>query len=253
MKIIYITLVICLVFSAPLTAEEPVLLLTNQLEPFCSPKLPGFGFMPEIVSLVFKEMEMDRHYKFYPWKRCEFLVEAGEAWATFPYSYTDERAEKFYFSDIIGYSTTLLFYFQNNQDVKFNTIKDLKKYRIGGVDGYFYQEMFQNEDIQLSYSRNEITAFKKLIAGRIDLLPMNELFAWGFLEKRFPPHVVSRIGRLKKPLSKDPLHLMVSKTYSHSATLLNRFNDALKKIKMRPEYRQIFLKYGVPPDEIPVD
>ncbi len=243
-KYIWVVLVIYLASPTSLWAQKPIVLLTSKVSPYISKTLDGYGFLGEIVTLTLTEMGFKPQYKFYPWKRCEFLVQSGEAWATFPYSYTEKRAKEFNFSDTIGYSTTLFFYYNNDEVLRYEDIEDLKQYKLGGVFGYFYEDLFNKTGLKVSYSRNELTAVKKLIVGRVDLLPINALVGWELIRKNYPPEIINNIGTLEKPLSKDPLKLMVSKTYPDSQNLLIRFNRSLKKIKNTPAYHAILSRYG---------
>jgi len=244
-KYILIVLAVCLILPSSLWAQKPIQLLTGEVSPYVSKALEGYGFLTEIVTLTFKEMGLKAQYKFYPWKRCEFLVKGGEAWATFPYSYTEKRAEEFHFSDIIGYSTTRFFYYKNIGTLHYETIEDLKQYKLGGVSGYFYEERFKKAGLRVSYSRNELIAMKKLIAGRVDFLPINEVVGWELIRKNFPQEIIKGFGTLEKPLSQDPLRLMVSKAYPDSQSLLNHFNTTFKKVKKTPAYNTILNKYSL--------
>lgn len=225
-------------------SSDPVLLVTGEVSPFTSEKLEGHGFITEIVVLALKQAGIDHHYEFYPWKRCENMVENGSAWAAFPYSYNKTRATKFLFSDTVGMSTTRFFYYKTQPVSDYETLLDLKAYKIGGVLGYFYVEIFKEAGIELDLADQEIQSMRMLAAGRIDLLPLNELVGWGLIKKHFPVER-KNFGTLEKALRKSELKLMISKDYPNSRGLLKRFNTALKEVQKIPDYQAVLEKYGI--------
>lgn len=125
---------------------------------------------------------------------------------------------------------SLLFYYENKPAAKifeFSRLEDLKKYKVGGVNGYFYEEMFRNAGLGIDYVNKEISGLEKLKLGRIDLMPVNELVGWHLIQKHFP-NETDNFKVLGKPLDVSQLHLIVSKTYPRSEVLLGQFNAALK-------------------------
>jgi polar amino acid transport system substrate-binding protein len=81
-----------------------------------------------------------------------------------------------------------------------------------------------------------------LMKGRTDLLPLNELVGWRIIRNRFPQRM-DRFRVLEPPYSKDPLHLIVSKTYPGGDELLERFNRALQIVKNNYIYDGILERY----------
>ncbi len=213
------------------TYAKNVPLTTGEWVPFTSASLDNYGAFTEIVSTVFKEMEMKPEYRFYPWSRCYDSVLKGRAWAAFPYSYTEKRAKEVLYSDAMYCSKTVFIYYEKNKgekQYKFNKLKDLKKYKIGGVSGYFYESIFKDANVKVDYASKEISCLEKLKLGRIDLCPVNELVGWHLIKTHFPQDV-DNFKILAKPLSVDPLHLIVSKSYPNSKELLESFNTVLKR------------------------
>lgn len=202
-----------------------------------------YGFFTQIVTEVFKEMGVENKYVFYPWRRCYDSVLNSSVWAAFPYSYTEERSKEVLYSDAIAYSSTKLFYYKND-NYKFETMEDLKQYKIGGLIGYFYEEIFKNAGIQVDYVSKEIDALKKLMLGRIELFPLNELVGWHLIKTHFPDEI-DNFGVLPKPLFSDALYLIVSREYPGTIDLLEKFNSALETIKMNGEYENILAAYNL--------
>jgi polar amino acid transport system substrate-binding protein len=176
--------------------------------------------------------------------RCYSLVVRGRVWAAFPYSYTEERTKDVLFSDTLGESTTRFFYYGQDTPYQYNTLDDLKAYTIAGVKGYFYEDAFARAGLNVSYTTDETSALKRLAAGRVDLMPLNELVGWSLIKELFPDEV-DRFGTLETPYDTNELKLIVSKTYPDAQDYLQRFNAALQQVKAGEAYQQILEKYGL--------
>ncbi|MFZ5353253.1 MAG: transporter substrate-binding domain-containing protein [Bacillota bacterium] len=229
------------------TADEVITLVTGEWAPFTSESMEGKGFFTEIVTAVLDEMGVKYEYVFYPWERCEKAVESGSAWAAFPYKYTTERGQKYLFSNNLAFSYNKFFYLKSNpksSSFKYNTLEDLKDYRIGGVNGFFYKEAFEAAKLKVDWVSSEEDALNMLIKGRIDILPLSELAGWELIKKTYPEEI-DNIGVIETPLDADnaDLNLIVSKAYPNSQELLGRFNKAFEAIKANGKYDAIVGKY----------
>jgi len=226
-------IIVCLIilFAPPVSHAEKVIMATGEWIPFTSANLEQYGKFSERVNIVFKEMGIEPEFRFYPWRRCYESVIKGRVWAAFPYSITSERAEEVWYSDLLACSRTSFFYYEQKKAGKqyqFKDLQNLKKYRVGGVIGYYYEEVFQEAGLDIDYVNKEISGLEKLKIGRIDLMPFNELVGWHLINKHFP-NEANKFKVLARPLDVSSLHLIVSKEYPRSKELLDRFNAALKR------------------------
>lgn len=220
---------------------------TGEWPPYVSEKMDKNGIIAEIISEVFKEMNMDVVYVFYPWKRAYAMVKTGKIWASFPYAANRNRLDEVLFSDLITYSTSKLFYYKKHtspQGIIFEKLSDLKAYRIGGVSGYYYEDIFKTADIEVDYVKREISALEKLRLGRTDLVPMNELVGWHMINAYFKEDA-ENFAVLPKIFDRHELHLIASKNYPDSKLLLMKFNKALESVKTKFLYKAILEKYGL--------
>jgi len=240
----WLVLFLFLLFTSANVQAGKVKLATGEWVPFTSEGLENYGFFTEIISEVFKEMGVEAEYVFYPWRRCYDSVKKGKAWAAFPYSYTEERAKEVLYSDQIAYSTTKFFYYKNNKDYEYETLEDLRPYKLGGVIGYFYEKLLNKAGLEVDYVPKELNAIEKLMVRRIELLPLNELVGWHLIKKHFSDEE-NNFGTLEKAFSRDALHLIVSKKYPDTRELLKEFNAALKRVKENDTYKSILKKYNI--------
>lgn len=228
---------------------DTITLTTGEWAPYTSETLEEYGFFTEIVSAVFKEMGKTPKYQFYPWERAEKAVGDGESWGAFPYSYNDERAKTYTFSDNVVYARTYFFYYKPHMEViTWEKLGDLQPYTVGTVTGYYHEAMFAEAKLNVDASVDEASGLKKLQAGRIDLFPMSDLVGWALIKELFPDEM-ENFGVLEKPMDQTELTIMVSKSDENALKLLEEFNAALQVIKDNGTYNKILAKYGLAPEE----
>ena len=243
MKQIVILLLLA-AFAAGAAWADSLPLATGEWAPYTSETLDGHGFITEIITEVLHEMEVEPRYAFTTWKRCYSQVVRGEMWAAFPYTYTAERAEDVLFSDTIGESTTKFFYYGTEKTYEYDTLEDLLPYSIAGVKGYFYEEALETAGLNVSYTTDELSAFRRLAAGRVELMPLNELVGWQLIQESFPEKA-EQFGTLETPYDINELKLIVSKEYPGAEEYLAQFNSALQRVKAGEAYQEILQKYGL--------
>ncbi len=247
MKNILLIFSILIILTTYCCAGEKVTITTNDYAPYTSTKNNGSGFILDIVRKTFKEVGVEVVYEFYPWKRCEFYVEHGKAFATTPYFKTEERIKKYNFSEPIIYSYNRFFYnkekFPNGYE--WNKIEDFKNYEIGGILGYWYIPEFKRAGLSVFYSSKEKMNLMLLIRKRIDFTIIDELTGRKLMNKNFPKEV-DKIGVLKKPLSVLKFYLLISRKYPNHEKLTEKFNRGLKIVKEKTIYKKLLNHYSFP-------
>lgn len=241
MKHLSITILLFLSMCSAVQAEK-FLLVIGEWAPYTSEHLEGYGMMTEIVSAVFQDMGQEVEFQFYPWSRCLQLVMRGKAWGTFPYLITETRLRRILYSAPIGESTMKLFYYDATQEYRFNEWKDLGQYRLGGIQGYFYEEVFEAEEMKVNYSIDTFSGLRKLKSGRIDVLIEDEAVGWRAIASEYPDEI-EKFGTVEKPFHVGPLYLFFSQHLPGSQELLAQFNRSLEHIKENGTYGAIAAKY----------
>ncbi len=59
-------------------AQDSILIMSDDYEPYTSSQKQGSGVILDIVRQAFATNDILVKYKFAPWKRCEKMVETGE-------------------------------------------------------------------------------------------------------------------------------------------------------------------------------
>ncbi len=193
--------------------------------------MEGRGEFTKIVSMVLAKMGKAPHYRFYPWTRCFDAVVKGRVWAAFPYAYTEERAEKVWYTQPLAIDRVVFFYYEppgKTRNIAIEKIADLKKYRVAGVTGYYYEPIFQKHGVEADYTSSEVQGLEKLVLGRVNVMPNSESVGWDLIHGHFP----EKAGHFKTvdyTFSVNKLGLIVSKRYPESKRLLKEFNAALDR------------------------
>jgi polar amino acid transport system substrate-binding protein len=226
--------------------KDPVLIVTGEWEPYTGSKMENLGFFSEIAAAVFKEAGIPVKIEFYPWLRCEKLVQDGTAFATFPYIVTDERLATYKFTDPVANSTGRFFYVKGTlaKEPTWKTWADLKGFTIGVPLGYWCEKPMKDAGLSVQDVSNDETNFKMLQAGRVQMIVCDELVGWQIIKRLFPKEV-DKFAVVTQPLNDSELRLMVGPKYPKSTELLAEFNAALKRIKDKGIYAEILKKYGL--------
>ncbi len=220
--------------------------------PYTSERLEGYGFMSKIASAVAREMGMTADFSFQPWLRCEDKIRRGEAFATFPYTITRGRKREFAFAVPVMPTRHLFFY--NNRIMKdeppFDSLNDLKSFKIGGVRGNFYTESFGRAGLITEYVPEDEQNVMKLHAGRIDLAIMDSVLGWTLIRKLYPDQV-EQFSTLSRPLRVGEMSFMISRAYPGAEQLRLHMNKALLRMAERGEIAAMIKPYLPRPDAGP--
>jgi len=213
--------------------------------PYTSKKMKNYGMASEIVTSALKEVGIEPQYESYPFKRIFLNVSKGKKWAAFPYAYTKKRAkEVIYSKEPIIKIKDKLFYYKKRPVKEFKELKDLKSITIGGCLGYWYNDLFKNAGLSIEYANRDLNSLKKLIIGRVDVVPMDEVAGWALIKKNFPDQV-NNFKTFEKALKIKGSFLISSKKYPGSKELLKKFETGFKLIKEKGIYKKILEKYGL--------
>ena len=88
--------------SGPAYGQEIALTTGSDYAPYTSPDLPEGGVISQLVSKVFSAAGYQAKLQFHPWKRGYLRVAETKDDATFPYAWSEERAQQFHYSRAIN-------------------------------------------------------------------------------------------------------------------------------------------------------
>lgn len=227
-----------------------IILVIDEWAPYTSENLEGYGIVSKIVDLAMKEASLEYEIQFKPWSRTLEMVRYGDAWGSFPWFYTKEREEFYYYSEPIMTSNTLIFYKKvnseiENPNIEINSLDDVKQYKFGGVFGYFYESYFEESEKNFEYdlSGDLESAFRLLENGKVDIICEEEAVGWHTISSIFPGRE-EEFGTFKNELSEEKFYLIVTKNDRLAAQKIEKFNKGLNKLRQSGEYEKILKEYN---------
>lgn len=232
--------------DTPTVIEEDVaekcLLVIDEWSPYTGKNLSQYGIATEIVTAALQAAEIPYEVKFVPWGRALEMVKHNDAWATFPWFNTDTRDQDFYFSEPILQVKSTIFYNVKNPKFSsgppsFKTLEDLKIYTFGGVNGYYYESIFEENGYDYALSQSLKASFKLLIDGKVDLINEDEIVGHYILDQHYTDFK-TLIMNTSTYLSTEPMYLLVGKDENQSKWL-ESFNKGLQTIKDNGTYDSI--------------
>ncbi|NOX34252.1 MAG: amino acid ABC transporter substrate-binding protein [Deltaproteobacteria bacterium] len=243
-KIVCLALMIFMVSLSSAFAKN-FEILTGEWAPYVSKSMKDGGPTAIIVSQVLKAVGHTASFKYVPWKRTEVLTQQGKAVATFPWSATDEFKKKCYLSTPIATQKMVFFYIKDKLgDWDYTGLDQLKKLKVGGSEGYSYVGIFKSGGVKAEYGPNTESSLKKLVHGRIDVVPESQLVGWQVIKSKLASSK-SKFATSKTPLFTKALHLMVSKAHPDGKELIDAYEKGFKIIKANGIYKKILEEYGL--------
>jgi len=238
-----IVIVCSMLLSMTAQATEKLTCATNEFAPF------GFtendtltGIEVDLVQEIAHRLKFDISLTMMPWKRMLQFMEDGTIDCMFAAFKTPEREVYMDYTSVPIHISSLVFFEKDGSHIKFETLEDLKGLTVGLVRGFKTNEAFDAAVSKGVFRVDEVNNFdqnfKKLSAGRVDLVLVNRHVGGRILKKLG----ITNVHPLPVPLSATPAYLTFSKKRQH-ADLVSLFDIELKKASSDGTYRKIFEKY----------
>ncbi len=244
-------LLIGLFFSAPSIAaaseneKEPVLIaiFSDDLKPWNFIVDGNIeGVYPAIIKELANELNIRVELRSYPLKRCEAMMEQGEADLMIGLKDTPLRKQYIEFLHTpYRLSSAKVFYVRTGERNRLKSYNALYKLRVGTELGTkYFHEFDEDKKIIKEYVKNEEQNFYKLIARRIDVLIIPED------RGEFLVSTLNIRDKVEKASYRfpdgSPRYIGISKKSSHVKDI-KRFNTAMSKIVNSGELENLYMKH----------
>lgn len=245
------TVLLACMLTALLAAgiAEPIVFYTGEWEPFTGSQLPNKGIATEIVIEACKAAGIESKFEFVPWTRAENMVANGTAFGTYPYAKNDERAAKYYFSEVMLYTSTGFVYYEPKKNLSNVSIQNwtaLKPYSLIYLTGSWLENDIKANGIAVTLVNDLDSAVRMLYAGRSDMICEEPVAVLSAVKKLYPNEADKfKVINTNMFGGKNPVFLMVSKTYPGARELLAKFNGGLATIRANGVLKGIASKYGI--------
>ncbi len=241
----YLLIFLFILISSICFGQETISVATGEFPPTVGSKLKHYGFASHMLSLAFKTQGIKTKFIFLPWIRAYKITKTGKYHATSSWFCTKRRQKDFYCGKRVV-KTDFYFFYLAATNFHWETLNDLKKYKIGLTLGYTYNDEFikmvKDKKLNIQEVENDKQNFSKLFMGRMDIFPMELIGGYYILRKNFAPEQLYKIKHHPKPLHNSTAHPLFPKTRKDSKKLLKTFNKGMDIITKKGIFEKYELK-----------
>ena len=232
---------LCVLAALPLRAETVTLTTGPDEPPFTDRNRPDGGTATRLVLAVFRAMGVETKLDWLPWRRGYNLTKNGIYRASFPYLRTSDREPDFLFSDTL-YSAETYLWTRAGDSLTASDPAGFAHRSICVPQGYHsplmvvLEGMIERGEVQVERPDTPRKCVQMLAAGRIDALSGQEVEINLHAEAE---GVAGKITRSASPLMHVDFHVVFSRQGVDNQPLLERFNQALQKMKDDGSYAEV--------------
>ncbi|WP_063339117.1 MULTISPECIES: substrate-binding periplasmic protein [unclassified Marinomonas] len=227
--------------------QKPSVKITlGEWPPFITESQQHRGFVTHLIHDVLSEAGYAPAFAFYPWTRAYKTAALGRANATAVWMHKAEREQDFYYSEPV-LNEEFVFFHLKASNFEWSEIADLSQYKLGGILSSSYGKAFDDAlkqgKINIDLAPNNQVAFLKLLAGRIDALPLEKSVGLASIREQFTPEQQALITFHPKRLLENHSFLLVSKALEDSPQIIEDFNQVLMKYRKDGRYQAYFDRF----------
>lgn len=225
------------------TGNTIIKLANGEWNPYSGKNLPGNGCDSRVVTEAFAQAGYSIEYDFFPWARAYHVAEIGEWDGTLEWDDTPDHRKGFYISSEPLSEQEWVFFYRSDRPFQWESLKDLEGKVVGITSGYVYSDAFLNliETGKVSFEEasTDEANFKKLLAGRIDVFPMEKSVGNAILQNSFTPEEKARISFHPKSFHAFHPYLLLSKANQLNGNRIQQFDQSLHNLKNSQKYTDI--------------
>lgn len=225
-------------------APPTVLRLANgEWPPYTGEHLPGYGCDSQVVSEVFAQAGIQVQYTFLPWARGKMLSREGALDGAIEWADTPEHRASHFVSAQPLSEQRWVFFHRRDAAFPWQQLEDLQPQRIGLTIGYAYSDVFKPLQVKypdmFSEAPSDLLNFKKLLHGRLDLVPLERSVGRYLLRTSFPRQDQEQIVAQKQAIADLLPHLLLSHTVPGNEQRMQLFDQGFARLKATGRYREI--------------
>lgn len=223
-------------------AERVVNISTGEWPPYAGVNLPNNGATLDIIRQAFNRQGYDVRYEFYPWERAFDLVVSAKVDASAYWYPLLKRKKVAFYSQSIHTENMVFIHLKNKHIRPWNTLSDLKEYRIGATLGVSYTQEFwklaKKGTLMVEMVNSDALNIRKVLDKRIDLFATYEIYYTRHLTKLLKQEDTTRLA-ITKPFVQSTTHVIFPKKRQGARKLLDAFNLGLAAIKADGTFQRI--------------
>ena len=213
-------------------AAEELRIATGEYAPFTNSQADDHGFVNAFVADIADAAGYEATFTYLPWARTLGQTRTAQFDATSFWYHSPDRDADFIHVGPIMTDRLVFFRLRDTEIGNWSTLADLTEHPIGVVPGYTYTPEFwslgETGVLSLSEGPSDAANFKKLRAGRIDLLPISEAAGWSIIEAEFPADHRILFTVEERPVLVTEGFLLVPRTHPDANNIATRLQDAVE-------------------------
>lgn len=238
MRLLFLTPAFLLFINA--SHSETVTFSVGEWPPYTTIKNePSNKISENIVKEALALENIKVNLVYHPWQRSYIEAAQGRVDGTFPWVKAKDRANEFIFTkELVGRSEEVFFHLKEF-DFKWNTFSDLKKYRIGAINGYHHINILKKNSINPITAYTAYDSFKKLLHNRIDAFPEDIIVGQNIIIKKLGKDALKRFAFNPKKLFIKKLRVLLPKSIKSSERLRKKLDSGIKKLKKSGRFDEL--------------
>jgi len=219
-------------------------LTTLVWEPYYGPELRNDGFCGAITKAAFERAGHSVKITYVPWARALRDAAAGRYDGIMGGYYTKERAKDFHYTEPFAKARGALIAPDGFALDSYDSMRDLKGYKIAIANDFAYSEEFDNADFleKMVVNRTQ-QMIHMLFKGRVDMAALS-VAVFRHQAKELGYDNTAKMKMLQPLLFENDLFVMMSKAIDDAKELRDDFNAGLAAIKEDGTYQKILERYG---------
>ncbi len=183
------------------------------------------GYSVDVVRAAFAAVKIDVKFEPIPYARCLHLVKTGQLLGCFNTTRTSLMEPDYLWTRKPMFTITPTIYSRSDSKERDLTISDLEGKRVIVTYEYEYGEAFDTDKkIIRDESPTDVSAFRKLLAGRADyVISYGKITA--YLLRNYSREFSGKIVAVGNLNIKEDVYTVFSKTYPDSARYMELYNQ----------------------------
>jgi len=202
------------------------------------------GIAVDLAKELFSRLDRQYALSIYPLKRTLSMLENGQADCVIILIKTPQRQKFLRFTEPIVTARGLIWSSTERakHPIHFETLQDLRRYKIGITRGYSYGQDFDNflQSMNVETANSDYSNLLKLLEHRIDIFPGNELVVQSLINQH--PELRNKFLRSSKTFFEWDLRIAISRK-SHLVEHLPEIEAVLADLKREGVVDEIIQSY----------
>ncbi|WP_169741278.1 substrate-binding periplasmic protein [Andreprevotia chitinilytica] len=220
---------------------QPAQLATGEFIPYVSASLRAKGISSEIVTEAFRRMGRPAALTFLPWRRAYEESKRGDFEGSFPWARNAERELDFLYSDPLIVDHIAIFVARDSPVKHQADLTGRVACIPAGWDLVQSQALITQASLRLERPPDLPNCMLMLRAGRVDLVPVNEMAGWD--TARLALGRADVVRTLPEVVGTDTTYLIAPRSRPESVALIAAFNKALQSMHADGSYQRILASW----------